>query len=250
MTSERMREIRQRWNRRYAQYPHALCAGDVLDLLALLDAERVRCADLERELTFWAQERELERDEWKARAEQAERERDEALVRAREAEWARSEWKADAKYLERERDELRVLRDSDADYTVAVEDRAESAEARVVVLEKALTYIGELDNAGGPHRRGQPTHHLVSSIASIARTALAVPGRPGSGAPAGDEPEPKHACQRCGSDDWTDVDYSGCSECREPPEPPECPHCHVELVDGTCVAGCYYRAPETQEDTP
>jgi hypothetical protein len=25
----------------------------------------------------------------------------------------------------------------------------------------------------------------------------------------------KHPCQRCGSETWTDVDYSGCSDCRE-----------------------------------
>lgn len=57
----------------------------------------------------------------------------------------------------------------------------ERLEARVAALEKALAYIGALDGAGGPHRPGQPTHHLVCSIASIARAGLA--GRPPLGPP-------------------------------------------------------------------
>jgi len=26
----------------------------------------------------------------------------------------------------------------------------------------------------------------------------------------------KDCCMRCGSDEWKDIDYSGCSDCREP----------------------------------
>lgn len=45
-------------------------------------------------------------------------------------------------------------------------------------------------------------------------------GGPDMHVPAGSMPSvaERSECMRCGSDEWTDVDYSGCSVCREPAE--------------------------------
>lgn len=63
--------------------------------------------------------------------------------------------------------------------------RAEEA----VHMQNTLEAIGRLDSPQGAHGPGRDTHHLVRSIASIARDTLAylgiAPRGPGDGAPPG-----------------------------------------------------------------
>lgn len=110
--------------------------------------------------------------------------------------------------------------------TVLDEDEACDAAMRVLELgwrqsRAALTALEEIKGFASDPFVSEPV--ALRACLLEAYEALGLPGPEDSpereiaraviaemdGTPAA------HPCQRCGSEEWTDVDYSGCSDCRE-----------------------------------